>query len=109
MEHQYYSQRFRYRNGRRVGTVPVGEIVYIQDNVSPFRFTEYIQTREPWQVEGWIPREMIYRGSNIGQHSLKRCAGGHLAVVRSLRDQRKTKVVADWLLLACIDRGLVRF
>lgn len=109
MEHQYYSQRFRYHNGRRVGTVPVGEIVYIQDNVPPFRFTEEIQAREPWQVEGWIPREMTCRDGKTGHHSLKRCAGGHLTVVRSLRDRRKTRVVADWLLLACSDRGLSRF
>lgn len=108
MEHQYNSQRFRYRNGRRVGTIPVGEIVYIQDDVTPFRFTERPQHREPWQVEGWIPRETTYRDQN-GQHSLKRCAGGHIAVVRSLRDRRKTKTVTDWLLLACIDRGFYRF
>ncbi len=108
MESQYHSQRFRYRNGRRVGTVPVGEIIYIQDGVSPMRFPERAVMREPWQVEAWIPREITVRDPQTGQHSLKRCAGGHLAVARSLRDRRKTRIVADWVLLACIDRDLCR-
>jgi hypothetical protein len=44
MEFQYHSQRFRYHNGRRVGTVPVGAIVYIQDGVSlPVRRTEFLK------------------------------------------------------------------
>ena len=108
MEFQYHSQRFRYRKGRRVGTVPVGEILYIQDGVSPMRFPERAVRREPWQVEAWIPRETIHRDPQTGKHSLKRCAGGHLALVRSLRDRRKTRAVADWILLACIDRDLCR-
>jgi hypothetical protein len=108
MEFQYHSQRFRNRNGRRVGTVPVGAIVYIQDGVSPMRFPDRTVMREPWQVEAWIPRETTVRDPKTGQHSLKRCAGGHLAVARSLSDRRKTRIVADWLLLACIDRDLCR-
>lgn len=108
MEFQYHSQRFRNRNGRRVGTVPVGEIIYIQDGASPMRFPERVVMREPWQVEAWIPRETTYRDPATGTHSMKRCAGGHLAVARSLRDRRKTRIVTDWLLLACVDRGLCR-
>jgi hypothetical protein len=34
-------------------------------------------------------------------------AGGHLAIVRSLRDGRR-QLVADWILLACVDAGLER-
>jgi len=105
MEFQYNAPRFRYRNGRHVGTVNVGEIIYIQKNLTPFRFTESAQLREPWSVEAWIPRENTYRDPKTGQHALKRCAGGHLALVRSLRDRRKTQLVADWILLACIDHG----
>ena len=105
MEFQYHAQRFRYHNGRPVGTVNVGEIIYIQKDITPFCFTERGQLREPWSVEAWIPRENTYRDPKTGQHILKRCAGGHLALVRSLRDQRKTQLVADWILLACIDHG----
>lgn len=109
MENQYNPQRFRYHNGRRVGTISVGEIIYIQDNVRPFRFPEYVQTRHPWQVEAWIPREITHRDPTTGMHTMKRCAGGHLAVVRSLRDRRLTRIVSDWVLLACIDAGLSSF
>ena len=39
MHHQYGAQRFRsLPDGRRIGTVPVGTILYIQDGVRPFIF-----------------------------------------------------------------------
>lgn len=57
--------------------------------------------RNPWQVVAWIPRDYCTARKTV------RMAGGHLAIVRSLRDGREN-VVADWLLLSCIDAGLER-
>lgn len=113
MIRQYYAQRSRPSSGlpgRRVGTIDVGTILYIQDGVTPFRgFTQPIVCREPWIVEGWIPRE----ASTWDPHSCKfqnvRISGGHLAQVRSLRDTRRVRQVADWILLACSDAGLEKF
>lgn len=103
MLHQFNTSPFRRWNGRHVGTIPTGTIVYIQDNVRPFRFPERVSCREPWQVIAWIPRELpTFRR---GEWQAKRCAGGHLAMVRSLRTGRVRKV-ADWILRACIEAGL---
>jgi hypothetical protein len=109
MERQYYSQRFRYLpDGRQVGTIDVGDIIYIQDGVRPFSFPGETQRRVPWRVEAWIPREaMSWNPANRRARTV-RCAGGHLALVRSLRDSRRVEQVADWILLACVDAGFVR-
>ena len=107
MEHQYHAQRFRLLpDGRQVGTINVGTILYIQDGVRPFRFPERTIRREPWRVEAWIPRQYTVRDPLTGLHRSVPCAGGHLALVRSLRDSRRTAQVADWLLLRCADAGL---
>ncbi len=107
MEYQYHAQRFRYLpDGRPVGTINVGTVLYIQDGVNPFKFPDRVVCREPWRVEAWIPREIVVRDSITNCHRLMRCAGGHLALIRSLRDSRRTAHVADWLLLACADAGL---
>ena len=107
MEHQYYASRFRIlSDGRRVGTINVGTILYIQDGVRPFAVPDRVICREPWRVEGWIPREAISWDSATRRYKMVRCPGGHLALVRSLRDSRRTAQVADWLLLACVDAGL---
>ena len=39
-----------------------------------------------------------------GRIEMQRCAGGHLAIVRSLRTSRQ-KLVADWILRSCVDAG----
>jgi hypothetical protein len=110
MEHQYGAQRFRILpDGRRIGTVPVGTILYIQDGVRPFRFPERVICREPWEVVAWVPREISHKNCRSGRFEMRRCAGGHLALVRSLRDSRRTQTVADWILLACVDAGLEKF
>jgi hypothetical protein len=54
----------------------------------------------------WIPRETYVRDRRTGKFEMRRCADGHLAMVRSLRDSRHTQQVADWLLLACVDAAL---
>lgn len=104
MIRQYNPQRFRYHGHRHVGTIPVGTLIYIQDNVRPLRG---VQTptihREPWEVLAWLNRE--YFSSIPGGPAVKYMAGGHLALVRSLRNGR-LKRVADWLLLACMDADL---
>lgn len=113
MIRQYYAQRSRPSarpRDRRVGTIDVGTILYIQDGVVPFRgFTRRIACREPWIVEGWIPREYSKWDPQSRRFQTTRISGGHLAQVRSLRDRRRVQLVADWILLACSDAGLEKF
>ena len=125
MIHQYNPQRFRhlyppkavkrgkivtyvadFRN-KRIGTIAVGTILYIQDGVRPLRgLTRSAVCREPWIVEAWLPRDYTKWDTKTGTFSTTRIAGGHLALVRSLRDRRRVQTVADWILLACVDAGL---
>lgn len=110
MEYQYHSQRFRFLpDGRRIGTVRVGDIIYLQRDVRPLSFPSEPVRREPWRVEGWIPREVVTMDPLTKQYKMVRCAGGHLALIRSLRDSRRTKRVADWILLQCVEAGLTRY
>jgi hypothetical protein len=128
MFRQYYAQRFRSmyppitkRVGRKtvyysdprdrqIGTIPVGTILYIQDRVSPLKgLTRNVVCREPWIVEAWLPREYAKWDRASRTFRTVRIRGGHLAVVRSLRDRRRRKTVADWILLACVDAGLEKF
>lgn len=125
MIHQYYAQRFRslyppkvVKTGRRtvyvtdprdrrVGTIRVGTILYIQGGARPLHgLTGHILCREPWIVEAWLPRDYAKWDPGTRRFTTVRIAGGHLAVVRSLRDRNHVKVVADWILLACMDAGL---
>jgi hypothetical protein len=109
MEYQYHAQRFRYLpDGRRVGTMNVGDILYIQGGIRPFSVPASIVCREPWRVEAWIPRETVTRDPVSQRYKTVRVAGGHLALMRSLRDSRCIEYVADWILLACADAGLMR-
>jgi hypothetical protein len=106
MQYQYGAQRFRtLPDGRRVGVIGVGTIIYLQDGVRPFRFPERVTLREPWQVMAWIPRESPRANRRTSRIEMQRCAGGHLAIVRSLRTSRQ-KLVADWILRSCVDAGL---
>jgi hypothetical protein len=97
MLNQYHAQRRQGgHNPHGKGTIPVGAILYLQDGMRPmggFRTTPVC--RNPWQVIAWLPRESFTGPA----------AGGHLALVKSLRDGR-TQTVADWILLACDDAGL---
>lgn len=123
---QYYAQRFKpsypskpekISRGRvvyssdprekRIGTIPVGTILYIQDGVRPLHgLTRQIVRREPWMVEAWLPRDYAKWDPSTRSFKTMRVAGGHLAIVRSLRDRNRVQPVADWILLACIDVGL---
>lgn len=128
MFRQYYAQRFRSmyppivkRVGRKtvyysdprdrqIGTILVGTILYIQDGVSPFKgLTRDVVQREPWIVEAWLPREYAKWNGVSRTFETVRIRGGHLAVVRSLRDRTRVKTVADWILMACLDAGLEKF
>lgn len=105
MLHQFNAQRLRWR-GKRVGTIQVGAIIYVQDGVRPLRgLTQPVVTRNPWVVEAWLNRD--YSLLTSGKWTTVKCADGHLAVICSLRDVRR-QVVADWILLACVDAGLDR-
>ncbi len=126
MFRQYYAQRFRriyplkpQKVGRgrivfssdprdkQIGTIPVGTILYIQDGVRPLHgLTKQIVRREPWMVEAWLPRDYSKWDPSTRKFKTVRVAGGHLAIVRSLRDRNRVQAVADWILLACIDAGL---
>jgi hypothetical protein len=109
VEYQYHAQRFRcLPDGRKVGTIHVGDILYIQDGVRPFVFPGEVTCREPWRVEAWIPRDYVTLDPLTRKYKTMRCSGGHLAMVRSLRNSRRTEQVADWILLACADAGLTR-
>ena len=125
MFRQYYAQRFRSMyppitkivrrktvyyadpRDRQIGTIPVGTILYIQDGISLFKgLTRDVIQREPWIVEAWLPREYAKWDGVSRTFRTVRILGGHLAVVRSLRNCRRRKTVADWILLACVDAGL---
>jgi len=68
--------------------LPVGTTVYIQDGCSPLTGPRHPPVCvNPWMVVAWLPRVCL-------GYSMR---GGHLALVRSLRDGR-TKAVANWLL-----------
>ena len=122
---QYYAQRFRAMypaiaktvrrktvycadpRDRQIGTIPVGTILYIQDGVSPFRgLARDVVRREPWIVEAWLPRDYAKWDGASRSFRTVRIRGGHLAVVRSLRNRRRVKTIADWILLACLDADL---
>jgi hypothetical protein len=123
--HQYYAQRFRplysptpiktgrqtvYRSDardRRIGTIPVGTILYIVPNLRALGLLpRRVVCREPWIVEAWLPRDYTKWDSSSRCFRTVRIAGGHLAIVRSLRDRNRVRAVADWILLACLDAGL---
>jgi hypothetical protein len=92
---------------KRIGTIAVGTIVYIQNGINPLRgFTREVVCRVPWIVEAWIPRDYEEWDASTRTFRTVRVAGGHLAQVRSLRDRRRVQLVADWILLHCIDAGL---
>jgi len=57
-------------------------------------------------VEAWLPRDYSKWDPSTRKLKTVRVAGGHLAIVRSLRDRNRVQAVADWILLACIDAGL---
>lgn len=108
MLHQFNAQRFSWWRGRRVGTVPVGMIVYLQDGLRPLRGLPMpVVTRNPWIVEAWLNRDYAHYSPGARAWIAVKRAGGHLAVVRSLRDGRREQV-ADWVLRACMDAGLER-
>jgi hypothetical protein len=125
MVHQYYAQRSRpmyplkpagnkkgvqlfstHPRDKRIGTIAVGTIVYIQDGINPLRgFTRDVVRRDPWIVEAWIPRDYSKWDAASRTFTTMRIAGGHLAQARSLRNGR-VQLVADWILLQCVDAGL---
>lgn len=91
--------RFRIVNGRRMGTVPVGTIVYLQDCLRPLSgFRGPIIRRNPWQVVAFAPQPSSFDG-------MTRSTYGSRAVVKSLRDGR-TQTIGEWQLLAHDDAYL---
>lgn len=125
MFRQYYAHRFRsmypcvakkvrrktvyYSDPRdkQIGTIPIGTILYIQDGINPLKgFTRPIICREPWIVEAWLPRDYAKWDGLSRTFKNVRIRGGHLAIVRSLRNRSRVQAVADWILLACLDAGL---
>lgn len=102
MTHQHGAQRYyRLADGRKIGTIAVGSIFYIQDWHKPLGLPRYAPMirREPWIVEAWLPRIYALTGRAM--------RGGHLAQVRSLRTGRR-ETVSDWILLQCEELGLTR-
>ena len=87
--------------GKRIGTIPVGTILYLQRG-GFWSYTRPIR-RNPWIVMAWLNRE--YFPGVKGARSVTFMAGGHIALVKSLRDGR-TLAVADHILLQASDAGL---
>lgn len=92
----------------RAHPVPVGTIAYIQDGMRPFGRDSRapIICRNPWIVTAWLNRE--YHPCSPSRPHTTYLRGGHLAVIRSLRDGR-TQTVADWMLRQCDDAGLCSY
>jgi len=88
----------------RVGIVPVGTILYLQDRGS---WSEWHgpTLRNPWIVEAWLNRE--YFPCVPGRPKVTYTTGGHLAQVRSLRNGQRMRV-ADHIILHAYDAGLTR-
>jgi hypothetical protein len=106
MFRQYKAHRFcGGNNPHRIGTIPCGAILYIQDARPLSGLRGPFVCREPWIVEAWHNRE--YFPAVKGAPAVTYCTGGHLATVRSLRTGKRRQV-ADWLLLAAADAGLER-
>lgn len=100
MLNQYRAQRCKGGdNPHGIGTIPVGTILYIQDRLG--RFDSPVR-RNPWIVESWVNRATDRRDPVTGRYETAYIVGGHLAVVRSLRDGRR-QIVADWHLLRAED------
>jgi len=77
---------FRQIDGQR--DLPIGTVVYIQDGCRPLSSRRDPPIRvNPWMIVGWLPRVCMGLAMR----------GGHLAVVRSLRDGRTLRV-ANWIL-----------
>ena len=96
---QIRAHRFKGDSPHREGTIPIGSIIYIQDGVTPFGFTQPFVCQNPWIVESW--------GLRTWSRTFGTQDEGHLATVRSLRDGCR-KQIADWILLSCIDADLSR-
>mgnify|MGYP000063474032 FL=1 len=88
MIRQYRPQRFRYTDTPRgtlpVGTIPIGTIC------RPHNCTSNVE------VLAWIPRD--YAAYERGRFTTKRIAGGHLALVRNLRNGAVFPLSDVWLL-----------
>ena len=90
-------------SARRIGTIPVGSIFYLQDRIDRYNRPIF---RNPWIVEAWVNRD--YFPCVKGRPEVLRMAGGHLAQVRSLRNNQ-VRLVADWMLLLADDNGWVKY
>lgn len=87
MIRQYRPQRHRMidtpRGAMPVGTIPVGTICRPHNCISNV------------EVLAWLPRD--YATYERGQFSTKRITGGHLALVRNLRNGRTFELSDVWL------------
>jgi len=102
MIRQYHAQRFLAGTSpRAIGTIPVGSILYIQDRPSRHTSPSF---RNPWIVEAFVPREVGAAKKVDGHYVSTFMAGGHLAVVRSLRTNER-RLASDTYLLHASDEG----
>lgn len=88
MIRQYNPGRFRNMQTKR-GTLHVGTI-NVGDIIRPHNCTSNVE------VLGWVPRD--YASYERGKFTTKRIAGGHLALVRNLRDGRVFELSDVWLI-----------
>ena len=97
MLRQYFPQRCRYERvggyDRPVGTVPVGTIFRIPDDLHGAGRRHI--------VEAWLPREIgAGRRINGKYHDTFVARGGHLAIVRDLATGVRYKLSDAWIVPA---------
>lgn len=102
MINQHRPQRFRIKDGRRIGTVPIGTIIRSSTFPMPFGHRSLFLGRGPFIVTAWLNRE--YTKFVTGKAFTVYIPGGHLATVKSLADGREYRL-ADHYILAADDAG----
>ena len=111
MIRQYHAQRARGGdNPLRVGTIPVGAILYLQDEgFFRDRLGGVGVCRTPWMVEGFLNGTMgaARRNRDTGHwEDAYRSHRSDMALVRSLRDRRVVRRVAVRTLQLHEEQGL---
>jgi hypothetical protein len=112
MIRQYFAQRCRGGdNPLRVGVIPVGAIFYIQDDSWwRARYRGKPVCRNPWFFEGFLNGAMgaARRNRETGLwETAYRSGRSDMAVVRSLRDDRRRQLAVRVLVLHD-DEGLIQ-
>ena len=91
-----YGRRWKGVSGL-VGPIEAGAIFYLHVNGFGAK-DEFFD--EPWQVVGWLNRDTFVGGCNGRRAERRVMAGGHLALVKSLRTGQVKKIACHYLYAA---------